>query len=110
MKKWILILVSVLGTIVVAHVVLECLTGTLPGELSRLRAKGEAMVTQIEAFKRDNGHYPATLAQVGVTRTKTRFGPWDYQASTNSFTLSVGDYNHCFILGYRSDYGWWKDQ
>ena len=110
MKKWILITLLVLGAIIFGLVALEYRTGTLPGELSRLETKGKSMVAQIEKFKRSDGRYPTSLAQAGILDTKTRFGQWKYDASTNGFFLSIGDYSHCFVLGYSDKEGWWRDQ
>lgn len=110
MKKWILISLLVVGAIICGVVAVEYQTGTLPGELGRLERKGKRMEAQIEEFKLSHGQYPSSLGQAGIFNTKTRFGDWRYEASTNRFTLTVGDYSHGFVFGYSSWAGWWCDR
>ena len=110
MRKVTAYILLVLLLVFLGAVGLEYKTGTLPGEITRLESRGQNIVEQINHYHSVQGLFPPSLAQAGIKNRKTRFGSWEYTATTNGFSLSIGNYgNHGFVLGYNSGHGWWKD-
>jgi hypothetical protein len=94
---------AVLVAALVAWVVL-----TTPS-FAHLRREGNKLVGAVERYREQNGRYPASLEEVGVTPPETRYGPWRYECwEGRYFSLSVGDYGRDgFVYSYSSAYGTW---
>jgi hypothetical protein len=78
-----------------------------------LRAEGDAIVRGLKQYKTQHGHYPASLAEAGLTPAVTAYGPWEYSRDDrdDSFSLSVGDYGRDgFCLSFEHRNGWYLDE
>jgi hypothetical protein len=70
---------------------------------------GDRMVTAVERFRTENGHYPKSLGDAGVVPRWSRYGPWRYESEDGRyFTLSIGDYGRDrFVYFYFSGLSEW---
>lgn len=67
------------------------------------------MIMAVEHFHRENGRYPKSLEETGITPPWSRYGPWRYESEDGRyFTLSVGEYGRDgFVYHYFSESGGW---
>jgi hypothetical protein len=102
------LLILVAGLSVTAVVAAVLWLGSAPS-FGSLRRDGDRMVTAIERFRTENGHYPKSLGDAGVVPPWNRYGPWRYESDDGRyFTLSIGDYGKDgFVYWYFSGRGDW---
>jgi hypothetical protein len=84
-----------------------------PSREAELRVQGTRIVRNIEQFRAERGHYPATLAETRISPEPTRYGAWSYVLhNKGEFELRVGDYGkHYFTLSWNSrKREWWLDR
>ena len=87
--------------------VLPLLVLSAPSDQAML-ARGQDIVTAVEAFAADRGRLPGSLEEVGVANPATRYGRWDYWRSDDppGWGLAYGDYSRDgFSLYYESESG-----
>jgi type II secretory pathway pseudopilin PulG len=101
-KRWAVIIGAVLLTGLVAYCVARS------PNYSALKAQGNMLVQQIDAYRAAHGEYPRSLEDAHIENPLTFFGYWHYERTAgNSFWLSVGDYGRDgFTLRYIPDRGW----
>ncbi len=105
MQGRIIVAYVVAGLIVVAGVVLslrECAQVVAAfgpekfptaAEFEQLKAEGNAIIVQIEAYKSSHGEYPASLEAAAIVVPKADYGGWHYMLQDNGgFELSIGQY------------------
>jgi len=62
---------------------------------SRLERAGATYVDNLDRYYEAQGHYPATLADLGVQLPETAFGLFEYEVQRNgqSYVLHIGQYS-----------------
>jgi hypothetical protein len=70
----------------------------------RLMTQGDLIIESVEAYRLENGVYPASLSDVdlpdGVDIIHRMYGPWVYELVDNGawFYLRLGDYSYLFEM------------
>jgi hypothetical protein len=101
-KRWAMIIGAALLTGLIAY----CVART--PNYDALKAQGDTLVQQIDAYRAAHGEYPRSLKDAHIRSPLTFFGYWHYERTAgNSFWLWVGDYGRDeFRLRYIPDRGW----
>ncbi len=104
-KRWTLISGAVFLTGVIGY----CVART--PNFDALKAQGNTLVQQIQAYRATHGEYPQSLEKARIKAPLTFFGRWKYTGfGADSFELSLGDYSRDdFELRYRPDSDWSLD-
>jgi len=73
-----------------------------------LKAQGNTLVQQLDAYRAAHGEYPSSLGDAHIRAPLTFFGYWHYDSTPGSpYWLWVGDYGRDgFRLRYIPDRGW----
>ena len=102
--RWILIIAAVLVTAIISYRVART------PNFESLKAQGNTLIQQIEAYRAAHGQYPDSLQQAHIKAPHTFFGRWEYRHFADSFELCLGEYTRDdFFLRYRPDRGWYLD-
>jgi hypothetical protein len=74
-------------------------------EIEKLKAESQTVLDALDAYKKQHGHYPATLEEAGTSPQRTRFGPSWYQSfNDGAFCLyAIGSIDkNGFFLSWSS--------
>jgi type II secretory pathway pseudopilin PulG len=97
----------IVAVLLTSGVVAYCVART--PRFDALKAEGNTLVQQIEAYRSAHGEYPQSLEQAHIKAPFTFFGRWQYISTKRDwFMLSLGEYDRDdFELRYRPDSGWY---
>lgn len=78
-----------------------------------LPAEGDSIIAALEAYRREHGRFPATLAEADLAPRWNRYGGWSYapRDGGRSWSLQVGEYDRDGFVLYRQagDENWQWD-
>jgi hypothetical protein len=78
-----------------------------------LRDLGQPLVDALEAFHRQHGVYPDTLAAVGFSVVQTPHGPLEYHVSHGGRRCSLRAGSTAlrpFVARWSSEVGWFEEE
>ena len=83
-------------------------------EFEQLKAQGDAIIVQIEAYKQSQSEYPISLEDAAIVVPQADYGGWQYvRTDKGGFELSIGQYtlqSSFTLLRREGDERWYIDR